>query len=153
MYVLHEQNATVQTENDDYDINDDNDDIFTSPSMDESLKHAMLIATLAESFNLTSLKPFQKTVINATLNGQDTLVVQPTGSGKSICLQFPPVYLNKKAIIVTPTISLMQDQVHKLNGIGVQSVLWGSAHLINRLKFMHYSQIVKNRLYLSLLNG
>ena len=97
--------------------------------MDESLKHATLIATLAERFNLTSLKPFQKTVIDATLNGQDTLVIQPTGSGKSICFQFPPIYLNKKAIIVTPTISLMQHQVHKLNGIGIQSVLLGSAQL------------------------
>ena len=97
--------------------------------MDESLKHATLIATLAEKFNHTSLKPFQKTVIDATLNGQDTLVIQPTGSGKSICFQFPPVYLNKKPIVVTPTISLMQDQVHKLNGIGIQSVLLGSAQL------------------------
>ena len=97
--------------------------------MDESLKHATLIATLAEKFSFTSLKPFQKTVIDANLNGQDTLVIQPTGSGKSICFQFPPIYLNKKVIIVTPTISLMQDQVYKLNGIGIPSVLLGSAQL------------------------
>ena len=119
---------TVQTENDEYDINDD-DDIFMSPSMDESLKHATLIATLAEKFNLTTLKPFQKTIIDATLNGQDTLVIQPTGSGKSICFQLPLVYLNKKAIIVTPTISLMQDQVsqikwhrHTVCSFGISSI-------------------------------
>ena len=127
--MLQEDYTTVPGKKDEYDIDDENDDIFMSPSMDESLKHATLIATLAEKFSFTSLKPFQKTVIDANLNGQDTLVIQPTGSGKSICFQFPPVYLNKKAIIVTPTISLMQDQVHKLNGIGIPSVLLGSAQL------------------------
>ncbi len=63
------------------------------------------------------------------MDGRDTLVIQPTGSGKSLCFQFLPVYLKKKALIVTPTISLMQDQVHKLNSIGISSVLLGSAQL------------------------
>ena len=110
-------------------MDDDYDEIFNSPSLDESFKHATVIATLAEKFNLTSLKPFQKTIIDAVLDGKDTLVIQPTGSGKSLCFQYPPVYLNKKAIIVTPTISLMQDQVHKLNSIGISSVFLGSAQL------------------------
>ena len=44
-------------------------------------------------------------------------------------LFFPPVYLNKKAIIVTPTISLIQDQMHKLNNIQLPSVFLGSAQL------------------------
>ena len=61
------------------------------------------------------------------LAGKDTLVLYPTGSGKSLCFQFPPVYLGKKAIIVTPTISLMQDQVQKLNSLGIQSAYLGSA--------------------------
>ena len=105
------------------------DDIFTSSSAEDSFQHATLIATLAEKFNLTSFKPFQKTIINAALDGKDISVIQPTGSGKSLCFQFLPVYLNKKAIIVTPTISLMQDQVYKLNSIGIPSVYLGSAQL------------------------
>ena len=50
-----------------------------------------------------------------------------TGSGKGLCYQFPPVYLNKKAIIVTPTISLMQDQATKLHSLGLKAVYLGSS--------------------------
>ena len=105
------------------------DDIFNSPSLDESLQHATLVATLAERFKLTSFKHFQQEVIHATLQGKDTLVMQPTGSGKSLCFLFPPVHENKKAVVITPTISLMQDQVEKLNGIGINAVFLGSAQL------------------------
>ena len=106
---------------------DDEYDMEISPSFESSFVDAELIATLAEKFKLTSFKSFQKKIIEATLAGEDTLVLYPTGSGKSLCFQFPPVYLNKKAIIVTPTISLMQDQVAKLNGLGLKSVYLGSA--------------------------
>ena len=58
---------------------------------------------------------------------RNTLVIYPTGSGKSLCFQFPPVYENKKAVVITPTISLMQDQVYKLNQLGIPSVFLGSA--------------------------
>lgn len=77
---------------------DDGDDatIFTSPSLDDSLQNATMIATLAERFKLTSFKPFQREVIDATLQGKDTLVVYSTGSGKSLCFQFPPIHENKK---------------------------------------------------------
>ena len=114
---------------DQYSMDDGYDDIFSSSSAEDSFQYATLIATLAERFNLTSFKPFQKSIITAALDGKDTLVIQPTGSGKSLCFQFLPVYLNKKAIIVTPTISLMQDQVHKLNSIGIPSIFVGSAQL------------------------
>ena len=52
------------------------------------------------------------------------MVIYPIGSGKSLCFQFPPVYDNKKGIVITTTISLMQDQVQKL---GISSVYSGSA--------------------------
>ena len=45
-------------------------------------------------------------VIEATINGKDSLVTCPTGSGKSLCFQFPPIYKNKKAIIVTQPLVL-----------------------------------------------
>ena len=96
---------------------------------EQSFSDAMLVATLAKAFDLTSFKSLQKEVIDATLQGRDTLVIQPTGSGKSLCFQFPPVYQNKKTIIVTPTISLMQDQVFELQGKGIPAVYLGSAQL------------------------
>ena len=93
-----------------------------SQNSERSFSNAMVVATLAEAFDLTSFKGFQKEVIDATLQDRDTLVIRPTGSGKSLCFQFPPVYQNKKAIIVTPTISLMQDQVFELQGKGIPAV-------------------------------
>ena len=80
-------------------MDDEYDDIFNSTSAEDSFQHATLIATLAERFSLTAFKPFQKKIINAALEGRDTLVVQPTGSGKSLCFQFPPVYQNKKLLL------------------------------------------------------
>lgn len=70
------------------------------------------------------------------MDGQDTLVLYPTGSGKSLCYQFPPVYLNKKAIIVTPTISLMQDQVKKRSNLGIRSVYLGSAQCNKKVELI-----------------
>ena len=66
---------------------DDGDDIFNSSSAEESFKHDSLIATLAKKFNSTSFKVFQKTIIKDAIDRQDTLVVQPTGSWKSLCFQ------------------------------------------------------------------
>ena len=106
------------------------EDDFTmqlSPSTEQSFMDAELIATLADRFKLTSFRKFQKEIIEATLSGKDTLILHPTGSGKSLCFQFPPVHLDKKAIIITPTISLMQDQVEKMNELGIPSIYLGSA--------------------------
>ena len=72
---------------DEFDM-DEYDDLFSSPSLDEALQHATLIATLAECFKLTSFKPFQREIINATLQGKDSLIIQPTVSGKKSLLSF-----------------------------------------------------------------
>ena len=91
--------------------------------------HFIMLHSLQLWLRDSILRPLNlfKNIITDTIEGKDALVVQPTGSGKSLCFLFPPVYLNKKAIIVTPTISVMQDQVHKLNDIQVPSVFLGSA--------------------------
>lgn len=61
-------------------------------------------------------------------NKQET-VVHPTGSGKRLCFQFPPVFQDKKAIVITPTISLMQDQVYNLQQRGIKGMYLGSVQL------------------------
>ena len=109
--------------------NDSDDDASFASNSDISLHDAMLVATLAEKFNLTSFKEFQKKIIDATLDGRDTMVVYPTGSGKSLCFQFPPVFQDKKAVVISPTISLMQDQVYNLQQKGIKSTYLGSAQL------------------------
>ncbi len=101
----------------------------SSPSLDDAFQEATMVATLAETFSLTHFKGFQKDVIKATLEGRDSIVLQPTGSGKSLCFQFPPIYENKKAVVISPTISLMQDQVTNLRNKGISSIFLGSAQL------------------------
>ena len=98
-------------------------------SQNESFQEATLIATLAEKFGLTKFKKFQKEIILSVLEGKDTVVIQPTGSGKSLCFQFPAVYQQKKAIVVSPTISLMQDQVTNLKAKNINAAYLGSVQL------------------------
>ena len=66
-------------------------------------------------------------MIHATLEGKDTLVVQPTGAGKSLCFQFPTTVTKKITIVITPTISLMIDQVENLQLKGLRATYLGSA--------------------------
>ena len=77
-----------------------------------------------EMFPLTS--PLQA-VINGVMQGRDQLVVMATGGGKSLCYQVPPLALNMPAIVVSPLISLMQDQVMALEARGTKACYLGSA--------------------------
>jgi len=92
-----------------------------------SSPEATQVLTLVELFSLTSFYPYQKKIINAVLDKQDCIVVQSTGSGKSLCFQFPPVYLQKKAVVIMPTISLMRDQTIQVNEYGIKVAYMGSA--------------------------
>lgn len=60
---------------------------------------------------------------------KDTLVVQPTGSGKSLCFQFPAVHTGKISLVITPTISLMQDQTYELQKNNISAMYLGSAQI------------------------
>ena len=82
---------------------------------------------LAENFHLTHFKDFQKQAVEAALNGKDTLIIQPTGKGKSLCYQFPAAYTGTTTLVITPTISLMQDQTYELNSKGIKAMYLGSS--------------------------
>ena len=66
---------------------------------------SQMVGLLVERFKLTTFKDWQLRTIKALINVQDALVVQSTGSGKSLCFQFPAAWLKKTTIIITPTIS------------------------------------------------
>lgn len=66
-------------------------------------------------------------VINGVMQGRDQLVVMATGGGKSLCYQVPPLALNMAAIVISPLISLMQDQVMALDARGIRACYLGSA--------------------------
>jgi ATP-dependent DNA helicase RecQ len=74
----------------------------------------------------TSFRPLQKDAMDAVLSGRDSIVVLPTGGGKSLCFQAPAVVHTGLAIIVSPLISLMKDQVDTLVGNGVAAALFNS---------------------------
>ena len=76
----------------------------------------MSIESLARKlFGIHSLKSAQITVINKILEKEDVLALMPTGSGKSITFQLPVIYSGGKALVITPLIALMEDQVMQLN--------------------------------------
>ena len=86
-----------------------------------------MCGVVAHKFGISSLHPWQMNAILSTLEGRDTLVVQPTGKGKSLCFVIPPLCNTKTAVVISPTISLMTDQVGKLNKKGIRAVQLGSA--------------------------
>lgn len=77
--------------------------------------------TLKVYFGYDSYKSGQEEIIHAILDGRDVLAVMPTGAGKSICYQVPAMMLPGMTIVVSPLISLMQDQVKSLNQAGIHA--------------------------------
>jgi len=77
---------------------------------------------LKQYFGYDSFRENQLKVILNTIDGGDSLVVMATGSGKSLCYQIPPVFLQKPAVVISPLISLIQNQVDALNKRGIRAI-------------------------------
>ena len=74
---------------------------------------------LKKVFGYDSFRPGQAEIVDAALAGRDVLAVMPTGAGKSVCYQVPALLLPGVTLVVSPLISLMQDQVRALVAAGV----------------------------------
>ncbi len=82
---------------------------------------------LKTHFGYDSFRPNQKEVIQNLLDGKDTLAIMPTGGGKSLCFQLPAIYLEGTAIVVSPLIALMKDQVDALRVNGIKTAFFNSS--------------------------
>ncbi len=71
-------------------------------------------AALAEHFGFSAFRPGQEDAVRAAIDGRDVLVVMPTGAGKSLCYQLPALVRDDLTLVVSPLVSLMQDQVEAL---------------------------------------
>ena len=87
-----------------------------------------LHASLKKYFGFTKFKGLQEEVINTLLSGKNTFVIMPTGGGKSLCYQLPALMQEGTAIVVSPLIALMKNQVDAIRGISNKD---GIAHVLN----------------------
>ena len=87
--------------------------------MREELPISSLRRNLRRKFGFKTLREGQEEVIRSVMAGKDTLAIMPTGAGKSLCYQLPGSELPGTTVVVSPLLSLMKDQVDKLQEMGI----------------------------------
>ena len=119
-----------------------------APRGDKVIAVGDLPTLLRERFRLPSFRPHQEAVCRAVVEGRDVLLVMPTGAGKSLCYQLPGLARGGTTLVVSPLIALMEDQVAKLQELGLRAErihsgrdradarAVGTAYLEGRLDFL-----------------
>src|SRR5712691_5216457 len=80
-----------------------------------------LLAVIRRHWGFDSLRPLQAAAMQTVLDGRDSLLVLPTGGGKSLCYQAPAIVRGDTTVVISPLIALMKDQVDGLRACGVSA--------------------------------
>jgi len=108
---------------------------------------ADLLEVIARHWGIHSLRELQEPAMQAVLKGQDSLVVMPTGGGKSLCYQAPAVLANGLTVVVSPLIALMKDQVDGLISCGIRAVQYDSSKSLQE-RLNHEKEIRQGKISL-----
>jgi ATP-dependent DNA helicase RecQ len=116
-----------------------------TPRIAENLQSLRPEEVLKKFFGYDTFRAGQKEVVESILKGRDAFAVMPTGAGKSICYQIPAMMLPGVTLVVSPLISLMQDQVKSLNETGIPAAFINSS--LSEKAFMETMNRARNGVY------
>jgi len=119
----------------------------TSTAASDSSCESQLLETLKQYWGYDSFRPRQIDAINAVMDSRDSIVIFPTGGGKSLCFQIPAILREGVAIVVSPLLSLMKDQVDALQANGVAAACLNST-LTNAQERLVLEEIARGQLQL-----
>ncbi|WP_442506189.1 RecQ family ATP-dependent DNA helicase [Novipirellula sp. SH528] len=93
---------------------------------------------LSEDFGFKKFRPGQSEACKAAMEGRDTLILMPTGSGKSLCYQLPGLALEGVTVVVSPLISLAEDQAKHIRELGCEAAILNSSKSAKQLREFHH---------------
>ena len=101
-------------------------------------------SVLRDTFRLSSFRPLQLSCINASLSKKDVILIMPTGGGKSLCYQLPAVTSDGFTLVVSPLVSLMEDQVMAVKTYGVPSCMLNASSSREEVNRVHTAMTDKS---------